>query len=128
MTKQELKEKITNRLDYCGTVMEALKEVPEMEWENYKVRLLTIFLGDGPISSLTYEKEGNRLKLWFATEPETGVGKAAYLNCDTFEENLDMACSTLMDVIGCCELAKEKFPGEYDEEDPAYTIRWLGDE
>ena len=128
MTKQELKEKISNRLDYCGTVMEAMKEMPEMEWENYKVRLLTIFLGDGPISSLTYEKEGNRLKLWFIADPETGVGKAVYLDEGTFEENLDRACEVLMDVIGYCEVAKEKFPNEYDKEDPAYTIKWLGDE
>lgn len=128
MTKQELKEKISARLDFWGTVMEAMKEMPDMDVENYRVKILTVFLGDGPITTLSYEKEGNRLKIWFITDPETEAGKSAYLEEGTFEENLDRACEILMDVFGYCEAAKEKYPNEYDEEDPAYTIKWLGDE
>lgn len=128
MTKQELKEKISVRLDFWGTAMEAMKEIPDMDFENYRVKILTVFLGGGPISTLSYEKEGNRLKIWFITDPETEAGKSAYLDEGTFEENLDRACEILMDVFGYCEAAKEKYPNEYDEEDPAYTIKWIGDE
>ena len=128
MKKQELKEKISARLDFWGTVMEAMKEMPDMDVENYRVKILTVFLGDGPITTLSYEKEGNRLKIWFITDPETEVGKYAYLEEGTFDENLDQACEILMGVFEYCEAAKEKFPNEYDEEDPAYTIKWLGDE
>ena len=67
MTKQELKAKISARLDFWGTVMEAMKEMPDMDIENYGVKILTVFLGDGPITTLSYEKEGNRLKIWFIT-------------------------------------------------------------
>ena len=108
--------------------MEAMKEMPDMDFENYRVKILTVFLGGGPIATLSYEKEGNRLKIWFMTDPETEVGKSAYLEEGTFEENLDRACEILMDVFGYCEAAKEKYPNEYDEEDPAYTIKWIGDE
>lgn len=128
MTKQELKEKINARLDFWGTVMESMKEMPDMDVENYRVKILTVFLGGGPITTLSYEKEGNRLKIWFITDPEAEAGKSAYLEEGTFEENLDRACEILMDVFGYCEAAKEKYPNEYDEEDPAYTIKWLGDE
>lgn len=128
MTKQELKEKISARLDFWGTAMEAIKEIPDMDFEKYSIKILTVFLGSGPISTLSYEKEGNRLKIWFITDPETEAGKSAYLEEGTFEENLDRACEMLMDVFGYCEAAKEKYPNEYDEEDPAYTIKWIGDE
>lgn len=128
MTKQELKEKISARLDFWGTAMEAMKEMPDMDFENYRVKILTVFLGNGPITTLSYEKEGNRLKIWFITDPETEAGKSAYLEEGTFEENLDRACEILMDVFRYCEAAKEKYPNEYDEEDPAYTIKWIGDE
>ena len=128
MTKQELKEKIIDRLDFWGTVMEAMKEMPDMDVENYRVKILTVFLGDGPITTLSYEKEGDRLKIWFITDPEKEVGKSAYLEEGTFDENLGRACEILMDVFEYCEQAKEKFPNESNEEDPAYTIKWLGDE
>lgn len=128
MTKQELKEKISVRLDFWGTAMEAMKEIPDMDFENYRLKILTVFLGSGPLATLSYEKEGNRLKIWFITDPETEAGKSAYLEEGTFEENLDRACEILMDVFGYCEAAKEKYPNEYDEEDPAYTIKWIGDE
>ena len=65
MTKQELKEKISTRLVFWDIVMESMKEMPGMDVENYRIKILTVFLGDGPITTLSYEKEGNRLKLWF---------------------------------------------------------------
>lgn len=113
MTKEELRDKIIDRINFGGEVMDSTAQAQGEVWQNYDIRILTVYCGEEPITSLRYELEGEKLKVWITDGKGDGTGTTGVPQYDTFEQNLDSVCMIITGII-------DQIEGEY-------TIYWLGD-
>lgn len=114
INKEDFKEKIIDRIKFGDSVM---RDINGEDIQNYSIRIFTVFTHNDskePVLQLRYELEGEKFKLWFATDDENGMTEIP--RGSTFEENIDIIANSVCDVT---ERLKK--------DGTMWSIDWLGD-
>lgn len=114
INKEDFKEKIIDRIKFGDSVM---RDINGEDLKNYDIRIFTVYTyidSKEPVLQLRYELEGEKFKLWFATDDDNGM--TGIPQGSTFEENIDIITKSVCDVT---ERLKK--------DGTLWSIDWLGD-